>query len=208
MNSTRASQDQRVIPLPWMLTLWINRFTFFFPILMLVEAATSSTALITPLSSAYLWAMTAIGFATGIWICRFGIAKDPRSERENRAKTTLRLLGVSAFAAVAFNGFGWRIADWLEFGLSNEPFQTVVHPIKDVSVGFRGNRDHLEIDPFSVGDSTPIPIPPEQLQFGRASLIGRCVAVEQRKSASGAIEIQTDGKITFFKPKPAIIQDC
>ena len=68
-------------------------------------------------------------------------------------------------------------------------------------------RDAFEIDPFDVG-GTKIAVPSTQYYAMRANAEDYCIAVMQRRSPSGAIEILNDGVFNFNSPAPAVLTPC
>jgi hypothetical protein len=107
-----------------------------------------------------------------------------------------------------FDGLAWRMADWWEFGMSRAAFAPATYPIQSLHHGRKGSRDTIEIDPFDTGEATHIPLPPEQYRILYGQVNAYCVTVQQRRSASGAIEIRTDGEYTLMAPDPLQLAPC
>lgn len=173
--------------------------------LFLLEAALSSTALITPINQGFLYAMRGLGAMAGL-AC--GVIVALRDSKIGWFRKIVTVLFLPLMIGFLFDGLAWRMADWWEFGLSSAPFGPAIYAIKSVDHGRKGSRDSIEIDPFATGETTHIPVPPEQYRalFGQAS--DYCVIVQQRKSASGAIEIRTDGEFTLQRPAPIEMKPC
>lgn len=173
---------------------------------LLIDIALSGTALITPINHSWLSGMRLAGVAIGaggaLWLNYHAFYT-----MVWRFKFAMVLLMV-AFGFLAFNAVAYRLVEMREFGFSSAPFEQAIYPIKMVSHGRKGARDTLEIDPFNIKDATNIPIPAEQYDELDIDGDGRCVVVEQRRSASGAIEVRTDGSYTLSPPKPVVITDC
>ncbi|MBV1690849.1 hypothetical protein KRR38_25010 [Novosphingobium sp. G106] len=170
-----------------------------------LEAALSSTALITPINRFFLDAMRGLGALVGL-ACGIIVAVSDREIGKFRKIVTVLFLPF--MIGFLFDGLAWRMADWWEFGLSSAPFSPASYRIKSVDHGRKGSRDSIEIDPYATGEATHIPVPPEQYRalFGQAS--DYCVTVQQRTSASGAIEIRTDGEFTLQRPAPIALERC
>lgn len=171
-----------------------------------LEALLSETALITPISSVLLNVMRVIGVLFGLGVSVI-IYTDPT--QAGGWRMWVAILFMPLLVGFAFNEIAWRIADWSAFGFSTQAFESAHYRVEDVNEGHRGRRDSVGIDPFDTGENTDIPIPSEQY---RELLIGSgrvgCVTVAQRKSASGAIEIATNGLFTMSEPKPVEITPC
>lgn len=173
--------------------------------LFMLEAALSSTALITPINPFFLNAMRGLGALVGL-AC--GIVVAFRDSDLGKFRKIVTVLFLPFMIGFLFDGLAWRMADWWEFGLSPARFSPASYRIKSVDHGRKGSRDSIEIDPYATGEATHIPVPPEQYRalFGQAS--DYCVIVQQRKSASGAIEIRTDGEFTLQRPAPIELERC
>ena len=83
-----------------------------------------------------------------------------------------------------------------------------IPPIESISWGRKGARDTIRIDPFKTGDNTEIPVNSDQYHVLRKSGSDSCVAVMQRKSASGAVEIKTNGGYMCNKPDDVPVTRC
>ncbi|MFM5895845.1 MAG: hypothetical protein ACKOQM_15640, partial [Novosphingobium sp.] len=118
------------------------------------------------------------------------------------------LLFLPFMIAFGFGEIAYRIADWTEFGFSSQPFEQAQYPIESVHHGRKGARNTIQIDPFDTGDSTDIPINYDQYHKLIGASSDSCVSVMQRKSASGAIEIQTNGRYVLKEPEDVPVSRC
>lgn len=169
-----------------------------------LEALFSSTSLITPISETFLWSMRGIGLFTGLGV---GIVSMMISDISWWRKI-LTVLVTPLLFAFAFDGIGWRMADWAAFGFSRQAFTPAAYPIEGIHRGRKGRSSAIEIDPFKTGENAAIPIPYEQYQALSADSDGLCVVVLQRRSAIGAVEIKTDGEIVLGRPAPVEVGPC
>jgi hypothetical protein len=170
-----------------------------------LEALFASTSLITPLDGTFLLVMRGLGVLVGLAL---GVVIFITDATMNAFRRALVALSLPFFIGFLFDGIAWRLADWLEFGLSAARFEPAQYPVLRSHHGRKGAQDTLEIDPFHTGEAADIPIPAAQYDALRATASDYCVTVLQRKSASGAIEIRTDGRYTFQPPIPATLAPC
>ena len=170
-----------------------------------LEALLSGTSLITPISQTLLWSLRGIGLVVGIGaavVVVFGVAEGSLLRRG------ATLLFLPLMFAWGFGGIAYRISDWTEFGFSSQPFDPAEYPIDSISHGRRGARSTIQIDPFDTGDTTVIPISYDQYRKLLGASSESCVTVMQRKSASGAIEIQTNGRYVLSTPEEVPVSRC
>lgn len=170
-----------------------------------LEALFANTSLITPIDRTFLLSMRGLGALVGLAL---GVLIFITDATMNAIRKVLVALSLPFFIGFAFDGIAWRIADWWEFGLSTASFEPAQYPVLRSHHGRKGAQDTLEIDPFHTGEAADIPIPAAQYDALRASASDYCVTVLQRKSASGSIEIRTDGAFTFMPPEPAVLAAC
>jgi hypothetical protein len=173
--------------------------------LIAIEAAFAGTALITPVDQTLLTVMRGLGAVTGLLL---GIAIVVTTGGMGIFRGALTVLFLPLMIGYLFNGVGWRMADWWEFGLSARPFESARYPVLRADSGRKGARDTLEIDPFKTGEPTSIPIPGDQYEAVWSKASDYCITVQQRRSASGAIEIRTDGSFTLLTPPAAKLDRC
>lgn len=121
------------------------------------------------------------------------------------------VVAVPLFGIALFHNYAWRIENYRQFAFSSAPYETAYYPIKGVDFGRKGRRNELTIDPYKVGD-VDIGISKQQYEMlwpayvkSRSNL---CVAVLQRRSSSGAIQILNDGVFTVIEPASREIRDC
>lgn len=171
-----------------------------------LEALLSDTTLISPINPAFLNIMRVAGFAFGLPLS-LKIVFNP-----NRPIGILRKILVLLFLPLgtgyAGNEAAWRIYDWKEFAFSNIAFSPASYPIMGFSRGRKGARDAFEIDPFDLRDGTKIAVPSAQYDAMWLSAENYCIAVMQRRSPSGAVEILNDGVFNFNSPAPAVLTPC
>ena len=170
-----------------------------------LEALFANTSLITPIDRTFLLSMRGLGALVGLAL---GVVIFITDATMNTVRKILVGLSLPFFVGFAFDGIAWRIADWWEFGLSAASFESAHYPVLRSHHGRKGAQDTLEIDPFHTGEAADIPIPAAQYDALGATASDYCVTVLQRKSASGAIEIRTDGAFTFMPPEPAQLAAC
>ena len=170
-----------------------------------LEALLSGTSLITPISQTLLWSLRGIGLVVGIGaavVVVFGVGDGSLMRRG------ATLLFLPLMFAFGFGEIAYRISDWTEFGFSSQPFESAQYPIASVNHGRRGARSTIQIDPFNTGDNTDIPVSYDQYHQLLTAYSGRCVTVMQRKSKSGAIEIQTNGRYMLSTPPEVPVARC
>ena len=170
-----------------------------------LEALLSGTSLITPISQTLLWSLRGIGLAVGIAaavVVVFGVGDGSLLRRG------ATLLFLPLMFAFGFGEIAYRISDWTEFGFSSQPFESAQYPIESIRWGRKGARDSIQIDPFDTGDNTDIPVTSDQYHALVKSSADSCVTVMQRKSKSGAIEIQTNGRYMLSTPAEVPVAHC
>ena len=170
-----------------------------------LEALLSGTSLITPISQTLLWTMRGIGLVVGLVVTVvvvFGVADGSLLRRG------ATLLFLPLMFAFGIGELAYRISDWTEFGFSRQPFEQEQYPIESIRWGRKGARNSIQIDPFKTGDNTDIPINSDQYHALRKSSSDSCVTVMQRKSASGAVEIATNGRYMWSKPGDVPVTRC
>lgn len=177
--------------------------TFIF--LAWLEALLSGTSLITPINQTLLWSMRGFGLIVGIVVTLLTVLAMSDVSLIRRGLT---LLFCPLLIAFGFGEIAYRVSDWTEFGFSSQPFEPAQYPIESTSHGRKGARSTIRIDPFDTGDSTDIPIRYEQYRELMGASSETCVTVMQRKNASGAIEIQTNGRYVLSEPAEAQVSRC
>jgi hypothetical protein len=176
---------------------------FFF--LLWLETLFAGTALITPINKTLLYLMCGVGCVAGLPLSIMaGLSK---ANNIGWFKRGLIILAGPFLIAFAFGGLAWRASDWWEFGLSSQPFVEAAYPVTHMSHGRKGRRSSFEIDPFKAG-GTEIPVPWSQFQDTWLHSTDYCITVLQRRSASGAIEIKTNGEYTLSEPEPVKLSAC
>lgn len=170
-----------------------------------LEALFAGTSLITPIDRTFLLSMRGLGALVGLSL---GVVIFITDATMNAFRKVLVALSLPFFIGFVFDGIAWRLADWWEFGLSTASFEPARYPVLRSHHGRKGAQDTLEIDPFHTGEAADIPIPAAQYDALGAIASDYCVTVLQRKSASGAIEIRTDGQYKFMPPEPAALATC
>ncbi|MFM6931978.1 MAG: hypothetical protein ACKOUT_07025, partial [Novosphingobium sp.] len=199
-RSTPSSEGDRVGALKIAGILFI---AFLF--LAWLEALLSGTSLITPISGTLLWSMRGIGLVVGIGAAAVVVFGVGDGSLLRRGATLLFLPFIIAFG---FGEIAYRISDWTEFGFSSQPFEQAQYPIESIHHGRKGARNSIQIDPFDTGDSTDIPVTSDQYRALLKTSADSCVTVMQRKSASGAIEIQTNGRYVLREPEEVPVGPC
>ncbi|MBV9881488.1 MAG: hypothetical protein JO276_00595 [Sphingomonadaceae bacterium] len=174
--------------------------------LLCVDALLSNTSLITPISSTFVNVMRGVGLAFGIPLALL-VVFSPAIPLSMFRKA-MALVCVPLLTAFAGGEAAYRIADWIEFPFSSAPFAPASYPITHASLGRKGRRDSVEIDPFDLGDGTSIALPRDQFETVWNSAGAYCITVMQRRSASGAIEIRNDGVYNLSPPAPAVLTPC
>lgn len=180
---------------------------------LMLEAALSGTSLITQIHPWLLKGMAGVGFAFGIVISTLAAfaRKDPNNPGTQYGLGTRILtffFGPFLFAFI-FGMAAWRMADRAAFLGSDAQWEQAAYPVKSFSSSRRFyERDTLEIDPYKTGFSTDIPVPSDQFDQIWLRATDYCIVVQQRKNASGAIQIRTNGSITMGAPEPVELVDC
>ena len=170
-----------------------------------LEALLSGTSLITPINQTLLWGMRGAGLVIGFVVSLVAALAMTDTSWWRRVLTVLVLPFLIAFG---FGEIAYRISDWTEFGFSSQKFEEEQYQIASIHWGRKGARDTIQIDPFETGDNTDIPISNDQYKDLRLASAESCVTVMQRKSASGAIEIATNGQYMLSTPEPAQVTRC
>lgn len=192
-----------------------DRKTWIFAALGMVIAIISlddffaHTSMITPINSNLVWVVTAIcavvGLVMGVW---YWLTSE-NAERGIRATLGI-FLGIPLMAGAWGHVTVWRMAEHVEFDFANSAWQSADYPITGVHEPSRKRpfvRSTISIDPYDAG-STDLPIPDSQLDELYYDYDGMCVTVQQRTSASGAIQIRTAGSITGSEPPPQPVHRC
>ncbi len=170
-----------------------------------LEALVSGTSLITPINQTLLWGMRGAGLVIGFVGTLVAALAMTDTSWWRRVLTVLVLPCLIAFG---FGELAYRISDWKEFGFSNQQFEAAQYPIDSIRWGRKGARNTIRIDPFETGDNTDIPISSDQYDDLRGASGDSCVTVMQRKSASGAIEIATNGRYMLSTPEAVQVTRC
>jgi hypothetical protein len=174
--------------------------------LICLEAMLSGTSLITPINGTFINIMRGIGFVLGIPMAILLVLKPAMPT--GIFKKILIILFLPLFSGFAGDQMAWRISNWIEFGLSSQPYVQAAYPITYASHGRKGRRDSVEIDPFNIKNATDIAIPSAQFDALWPHHSDFCITVMQRRSPSGAIEILNDGVFTLRQPAPAVLTRC
>jgi hypothetical protein len=170
------------------------------------DGAFSWTEIITPIDTSWLYfmralgALAAVGLLWSIWEERFA-----HKSRSAKLSTVFFIL---AFGVMIFDYLAWRVWDYWEFGPSELAFETAYYPIIDMRPGSRGTRDTFLIDPYQTGSEAKLPVPSNQYQKININYKGLCVAVQQRKSPAGAVQIINYGRFTFDAPQSLDVRNC
>jgi len=178
------------------------------PLLILfIDSLFSGTELITPIDHGGLVVMRGLGAVDGLllWIM---IRTQPAIRNRALPRRMIVCVACPLIMMIAFDSLSWRLANWGAFGFSDAPFETATYPIKSIDYGRKGRRDTVEIDPFKVGESSHLPLPHWQYRQLREANGFACVTVQQRRSASGAIQVRTDGQYVLREPAPLAITAC
>lgn len=186
---------------------WLVIILLIVPGFFAVESLLSSTSLITPVSGSFLWTLRGIGLVVGIALMVL-LWQTDNFQANSTARKWLTAIVFPIFMLFGFGEMGWRMADWWEFGGSGAQWETASYPIVGVHHGRRSAYDSIEIDPFSVGEKTDIPVSKEQYRELLGIETGQCVEVSHRHSAGGAIEIRTDGRHNLTPPPVAVVTAC
>lgn len=186
---------------------WLVVILMIVPGFFAVESLLSGTSLITPVSTAFLWTLRGIGLVVGIALMAL-LWNTANFQANSAPRQWLTALLFPFIMGFAFGEVGWRMADWWEFAGSGAHWEVASYPIADVHHGRRSAYDSIEIDPFAVGDKTDIPVSRDQYAELLTTYSGQCIQVSQRHSASGAIEIRTDGRHNLTAPAMAIVGSC
>ncbi|WP_152569449.1 MULTISPECIES: hypothetical protein [Sphingomonas] len=205
---TRASFDFAASsdPGPWLKRGLLALLTLPLAILF-VDSLVSGTELITPIDHQGLVVMRWLGAADGLllWLV---VRKEDAIRNRTLGRRIIICVGLPLMMVLAFDALAWRLANWGAFGGSDAAFETASYPIKSLNHGRKGRRDSITIDPFGVGESSHIPIPSWQYSQLLGTASGQCVEVQQRRAASGAIQIKTDGQYVLQEPAPVRITSC
>jgi hypothetical protein len=175
--------------------------------LLAMEAMLSTTALITPIDQALVYVTWTIGLLLGLTVS-FSIHRQDTKSFGLYHKVAMMICAPAFFWVIA-DSFAWRIADRLTFGFfSQAPFAPAIYPVTDANRPWKGQRAHIEINPFNLKRGVAIAVPNAQYEGIEASFEGLCVAVLQRRSANGAIHVATNGRYTWFEPKSVKLSAC
>jgi hypothetical protein len=178
-------------------------------LLITVEGMVTQTSIITPLNPVILWTVRAMALPLTLWSLFYIWRTRPEAFNPMPLyKKVLLTLFAPLFCVAALEYTAWRVYDWVAFGLSDAPFETRHYPIVNTSFADNGRRHTVSINPFDQDFATDIPLPRWQREQIRIDQKGICVAVLQRTSPSGVIEIVTKGSFTAFAPPPLDIRNC
>jgi hypothetical protein len=196
---------------PW---LW---GALLFILIFLSDFFFSTTELISPISSWFLYLLTGIGFLIGcsIGLSTYKVRREQRSQdrfllRELNlpASKILTVLITGGLVAASFNHFAWRAANHWEFVFSGQQFQQVNYPILEIKSGYRHSRPHLEIDPYHTGQNAWLTISSEQYLRNKDNFKGLCVSVSQRRSPNGSVQVVKYGRKYWSGFRPPDIVPC
>ncbi len=192
-------------------TLWIIGILLSFPFMAWIEGLATGAALITPMDHWLLWLARGIGFF-GSAGALYLILVRSRRERVNPLKRALVILLLAVFGALSADFFIWHAVHFYEFARSTAKVEQVVYPLTDLS-RHRSRRGlfisyDAEIDPFDTGEALALPIPEEQYFELREIGAPLCITVGQRRSESGAIEVETNSKFSWNRPARLKIERC
>ncbi len=186
---------------------WLIILLMIVPGFFAVESLLSSSSLITPISTTFLWCLRAVGLAVGIALMVV-LCRTDDFQANSLGRKWLTIIVCPLLMAFAFGEMGWRMADWWEFAGSDARWETAAYPIASLHHGRRSAYDSIEIDPFNVGETTDIPVSRDQYKALLETSSGQCVQVSHRRAADGAIEIRTDGRHNLSPPPEAIVGPC
>lgn len=175
-----------------------------------IDAIAAGTGMITPLPEGASFYATATGAALGLLI---GGYLWFTSDRISGVRATLGMfLGVPLFVGAWANMMLWRSVEHAEFDFTDAQWERAAYPVLSFDMpsrrGFGLSRHAVEIDPFDVGGNTDIPVPEWQFDAYWPGNDQLCVVVEQRRSASGAIQVKTDGTLNLNAPEPVEFVSC
>ncbi len=176
--------------------------------LMAIEAAFSKTALVTGIAPGIKWGMILAAALAYPWLLKVSwkaITSRPPF------KAVLLSLGALMAVAIYFAIAAFRIANHWEFAFSRAPWTMVWHEIADTDCGCQRHADFqtasVTIFPYN-RKIMKIPVPDKQFEALDDNSQGMCVAVRQRQSPSGAIQIANTGDHRLTEPKWADIRPC
>lgn len=183
-----------------------------FLLLIILEACFSKTDLITPFSrlgGVLRLGIAAFGFGVGLWIGMRLNANFPG--HRGRVRSIVFVIGLAILGAGLFAHIASRISNHWEFIMSDAPYESVSYPIVGVDDG-QGPRSEFQtasvaIAPYTRSE-TNIPIPNKQYDEIADKYHGLCVTVEQRQSASGAIQVADTGDYRLSVPLRKNIEPC
>lgn len=176
---------------------------------LLIEGLVSDTALITPLPRWIAYSMMTLGVLFTVYLLK--ISWNVLSDMP-RIRAILVSLGALCLIVSLSYYASWRIANHWEFAASNMGWQTAYYPIVGKDDG-RGRKSFFEratvsINPYGTVESE-VPITNAQhMDLVVEGYEQKCVAVLQRQSASGAVQIKEAGRRGITKAKFRDIRAC
>ncbi|MFM5950560.1 MAG: hypothetical protein ACKOPM_15260 [Novosphingobium sp.] len=173
----------------------------------LVEPLVVRSALITPLNGFIIWPMRVLGLIAGIGFA-FATFHPEQTGWKQQLNKVAKLLVFCGLGLASFDALTWRTARWIEFGYSTAGFAPQTYPLTTTSDGRLIHKGRVRIDPFDTGQPLVIYLPPDQLDTWQWPPNKLCITVMQRRSPSGAIEVQTEPWRPFGSPAAKAIKPC
>jgi hypothetical protein len=195
--------------------LWIRMPFFLFFLALCVDGFFSETAIITPLNPTAMWVVRLSGVIIGIVLIPASLKYN--SDEPSKIGTVMCCLGLPLMCAAVAELGAWRVYNHASFAFSNAPYGTAYYPVQSLtgsgwdSRGTRwiGRSYQVLIDPYDAGSfQTSIRIPRWQYDQFVGERRALCIAVQERISSAGPIQIISKGDTFFYAPEPQDIRVC
>lgn len=176
--------------------------------LLAIESMLSKTALLTPMPRWIVWGMTVSALLVSAWLLK--ISWNVITDR-SVIKAFFISLAVMSAVAIYFALAAPRIANHWVFAFSDAEWGTAWYKITDADCGC-GRRSKFKAASVKIstygGTPEDIAIPNDQFDDLVGETRSMCIAVKQRQSSSGAMQIAGVGNHRLGKVPPVSIRPC
>jgi hypothetical protein len=195
--------------------IWIRMPFLLFFLALCVDGFFSETAIITPLNPTAMWVVRLSGMIISIVLIP-AFLKSKTGER-SKIGIVVTCLGLPLMCAAVAEYGAWRVYNHASFAFSDAPYQTAYYPVQSLNgrggggrrTRWLGRSNQVLIDPYDAGSfQTSINIPRWQFDQFVGERRALCIAVQERISSAGAIQIISKGETLFYAPEPQDIRVC
>jgi hypothetical protein len=195
--------------------IWIRMPFLLFFLALCVDGFFSETAIITPLNPTAMWVVRLSGMIIGIMLIPAFLKSE--SAEAGKVGTILTCLGLPLMGAAVADYGAWRVYNHASFAFSNAPYETAYYPVQSLTgSGWGGRRTRwigrsyeVLIDPYDAGSfQTSIHGPWLQYDQFVGERRALCIAVQERTSSTGVIQIISKGRSFLNGTEPQDIRVC